>query len=73
MLGARTLEAVGASAVLGKAEEVLLLKKRVQGAGQPGPVSDPETSNLLGAHGHLTGVFVGREPSPAPPRAASGS
>lgn len=46
------LEAVGASALLGKAEEVLLLKKRVQGAGQPGPLSDPETSSLLGAHGH---------------------
>lgn len=46
------LGAVVASALLGKAGEVLLLRKRVQGAGQPGPVSDPETSSLLGAHGH---------------------
>lgn len=61
MLGARMLEAVVASALLGKAGEVLLLKKRVQsaecsvrGVEQPGPMSDLDTSSLLGACRHLT-------------------
>lgn len=63
----RMLEAVVAAALPGKAEEALLLKKRVKGVGQPGPASDPETSSLLEAHGHPDWGAGGEGATPCSP------